>query len=89
MAVVENRLIVLNLEMDNNHLALRRTTLVVIMEEMTVRIVMNMEMEVLIMMNMEMEVLLMMNMEVLRMMILIGLQDNVVQMVGVLKEEKV
>ena len=88
MAVVENRLIVLNLEMDN-HLALRRTTLVVIMEEMKVRIVMNMEMEVLIMMNMEMEVLLMMNMEVLRMMILIGLQDNVVQMVGVLKEEKV
>ena len=87
MAVVENPLIVLNLEMDNNHLALRRTTLVVIMEEMTVRIVMNME--VLIMMNMEMEVLLMMNMEVLRMMILIGLQDNVVQMVGVLKEEKV
>ena len=84
MAVVENRLIVLNLEMDN-HLALRRTTLVVIMEE----IVMNMEMEVLIMMNMEMEVLLMMNMEVLRMMILVGLQDNVVQMVGVLKEEKV
>ena len=74
--------------MDNNHLALRRTTtLVVIMEEMKVRIVMNME--VLIMMNMEMEVLLMMNMEVLRMMILIGLQDNVVQMVGVLKEEKV
>ena len=88
MAVVENPLIVLNLEMDNNHLALRRTTtLVVIMEEMTVRIVMNME--VLIMMNMEMEVLLMMNMEVFRMMILIGLQDNVVQMVGVLKEEKV
>ena len=88
MAVVENPLIVLNLEMDNNHLALRRTTtLVVIMEEMTVRIVMNME--DLIMMNMEMEVLLMMNMEVLRMMILIGLQDNVVQMVGVLKEEKV
>ena len=86
MAVVENRLIVLNLEMDN-HLALRRTTLVVIMEEMTVRIVMNME--DLIMMNMEMEVLLMMNMEVFRMMILIGLQDNVVQMVGVLKEEKV
>ena len=88
MAVVENPLIVLNLEMDNNHLALRRTTtLVVIMEEMTVRIVMNME--DLIMMNMEMEVLLMMNMEVFRMMILIGLQDNVVQMVGVLKEEKV
>ena len=88
--MVENPLIVLNLEMDNNHLALRRTTtLVVIMEEMTVRIVMNMEMEILIMMNMEMEVLLMMNMEVLRMMILIGLQDNVVQMVGVLKEEKV
>ena len=86
MAVVENRQIVLNLEMDN-HLALRRTTLVVIMEEMTVRIVMNME--DLIMMNMEMEVLLMMNMEVFRMMILIGLQDNVVQMVGVLKEEKV
>ena len=88
MAVVENPLIVLNLKMDNNHLALwRTTTLVVIMEEMTVRIVMNME--DLIMMNMEMEVLLMMNMEVLRMMILIGLQDNVVQMVGVLKEEKV
>ena len=86
--MVENPLIVLNLEMDNNHLALRRTTtLVVIMEEMTVRIVMNME--DLIMMNMEMEVLLMMNMEVFRMMILIGLQDNVVQMVGVLKEEKV
>ena len=85
---MENPLIVLNLEMDNNHLALRRTTtLVVIMEEMTVRIVMNME--VLIMMNMEMEDLLMMNMEVFRMMILTSLQDNVVQMVGILKEEKV